>query len=83
MISATRRTRTDRERSFLTGEPEYHAAGRDDPDPAGLSTGMRRALLVLPERALGRAAGGARRRAAVGRGSFDDPPQAPTTIPAT
>ena len=51
MISATRRTRTDRERSFPTGEPEHHAAGRDDPDPAGLSAGMRRALLVLPERA--------------------------------
>jgi RNA polymerase sigma factor (sigma-70 family) len=51
MISATRRTRTDRERSFLTDEPEYHAAGRDDPDPAGLSPSVRRALLVLPERA--------------------------------
>lgn len=51
MISATRRTRTAGERSFLTDEPEYHAGGRDDPDPAGLSAGMRQALLVLPERA--------------------------------
>ena len=51
MISATRRTRTERERSFLTDEPEHHAAGRDDPDPAGLSADVRRALLVLPERA--------------------------------
>jgi RNA polymerase sigma-70 factor (ECF subfamily) len=51
MISAARRTRTERERSFLTDEPEHHAAGRDDPDPAGLSADMRRALLVLPERA--------------------------------
>jgi RNA polymerase sigma-70 factor (ECF subfamily) len=51
MISAARRTRTERERSFLTDEPEQHAAGRDDPGPAGLSADMRRALLTLPERA--------------------------------
>jgi|GEM_PF-2828351 len=51
MISTTRRTRTESERSFLTDEPEHHASGRDDPDPQGLSAGMRRALLVLPERA--------------------------------
>jgi RNA polymerase sigma-70 factor (ECF subfamily) len=51
MISATRRTRTASERSFLTDEPEVHSAGRDDPDPAGLSAGMRLALLGLPERA--------------------------------
>jgi RNA polymerase sigma-70 factor (ECF subfamily) len=51
MISATRRTRTERERSFLTDEPEYHASGREDPEPGGLSAGMRQALLVLPERA--------------------------------
>ncbi len=51
MISATRRTRTASERSFLTDEPEHHASGREDPEPAGLSAGMRRALLVLPERA--------------------------------
>jgi RNA polymerase sigma factor (sigma-70 family) len=51
MISAGRRHRTERERSFLTDEPEQHASGRDDPDPAGLSGDMRRALLGLPERA--------------------------------
>jgi RNA polymerase sigma-70 factor (ECF subfamily) len=51
MISATRRGRTDRERSFLTDEPEYHAGGREDVTGAGLSAGMRHALLALPERA--------------------------------
>jgi RNA polymerase sigma-70 factor (ECF subfamily) len=51
MISATRRGRTDRERSFLTDEPEHHAGGREDVATAGLSAGMRRALLGLPERA--------------------------------
>ncbi len=51
MISATRRTRTEHERTFLTDEPEHHAAGRDDPDPAGFSGGTRRALRALPERA--------------------------------
>ncbi len=51
MISSTRRGRTERERSFLTDEPEYHASGREDPDPAGLSSGMRDSLLALPERA--------------------------------
>lgn len=51
MISATRRGRTDRERSLLTDEPEVHAGGHDDPGTAGLSVGMRRALLALPERA--------------------------------
>jgi RNA polymerase sigma-70 factor (ECF subfamily) len=51
MISATRRGRTDRERSFLTDEPEQHAGGRDDAAPAGLSAAMRTALLALPERA--------------------------------
>jgi len=51
MISATRRGRTDRERSFLTDEPEHHAGGREDVATAGLSAGMRRALIGLPERA--------------------------------
>ena len=51
MISASRRTRLARERSFATGEPEQHAGGRADPAPPGLSGGMRRALLGLPERA--------------------------------
>lgn len=51
MISATRRGRTDRARSFLTDEPELHAGGREDAASAGLSAGMRRALLALPERA--------------------------------
>jgi RNA polymerase sigma-70 factor (ECF subfamily) len=51
MISATRRGRTERERSFLTDEPEQHAGGRDDVAPAGLSAAMRTALLSLPERA--------------------------------
>jgi len=51
MISATRRTRTERERSFLTDEPDHHASGRDDRDPQGLSGAMRVALLALPERA--------------------------------
>ena len=51
MISATRRGRIERERSFLTDEPEHHAPGRDDPDPAGFSSTMRHALLALPERA--------------------------------
>jgi RNA polymerase sigma-70 factor (ECF subfamily) len=51
MISATRRGRTDRERSFLTDQPEQHAGGRDDVVSARLSGGMRTALLALPERA--------------------------------
>lgn len=51
MISATRRGRTARERSFLTDEPEHHAGGREDAAPGGLSAPMRRALLGLPERA--------------------------------
>lgn len=51
MISATRRGRTERERSFLTDEPELHAGGRDDEPGGGLSAMTRRALLALPERA--------------------------------
>lgn len=51
MISATRRGRTDRERSFLTDEPEVHAGAHEDPGSAALSAGMRGALLALPERA--------------------------------
>ena len=51
MISATRRGRTDRERSFLTDEPEVHAGGREDPGSAAMSARMRGALLTLPERA--------------------------------
>ena len=51
MISATRRGRTERERSFSTDEPEHHAGGREDAAPRGLSPAMRRALLALPERA--------------------------------
>lgn len=51
MISATRRGRTERARSFLTDEPEHHAGGRDDAAPADLSPALRRALLALPERA--------------------------------
>lgn len=51
MISATRRGRTDRERGFLTDEPEVHAGGHEDPGSGGLSAGMRCALLTLPERA--------------------------------
>ena len=51
MISATRRGRSERERSFLTGEPEQHADGHEDAAPGGLSAPVRRALLGLPERA--------------------------------
>lgn len=51
MISATRRGRTDRERSFLTEEPELYAGGRDDVAAARLTATTRSALLALPERA--------------------------------
>lgn len=51
MISAARRGRAERERSFSTGEPEQHAGGREEVAAGGLSAPTRRALLGLPERA--------------------------------
>lgn len=51
MISATRKGRTERERSFLTDDPALHAGGREDAPSASLSPDVRQALLGLPERA--------------------------------
>ena len=51
MISAGRSRQSRSDRMVLTGEPELHAGGARDRDPAFLSGSMRAALGALPERA--------------------------------
>jgi len=51
MISAGRTHRARAARTTLTGEPEEHAGGREDPAGTMLSPAVRDALAALPERA--------------------------------
>src|SRR6478609_8602819 len=51
MISVGRSRQSRSERMVLTGEPELHAGGSPDREPALLSGTMRAALAALPERA--------------------------------